>query len=36
MLTKPGDQLVAPDPACREIENQAFLIIYGRIDLATG
>ena len=35
VLTKPIDQMVAPDPPRREIEDQKLLIIDGCVDLAT-
>ena len=34
VLTKPVDQMAAPDPTSREIEDQAFLVIDGGVDLA--
>jgi len=34
VLTKPVDQMAAPDPASREIEDQAFLVIDRGVDLA--
>lgn len=33
VLTKPVDEMAAPDPASREIEDQAFLVIDGGVDL---
>ena len=34
MLTQPVGQLATPDPAGREIEHEAFLIVYGSDDLS--
>jgi hypothetical protein len=33
MLTKPVDQMIAPDPAGCEIEHEALLVAYGSVDL---
>ena len=33
VLTKPVDQVTAPDPSGGEIEHEALLVVYGRVDL---